>query len=49
MTPICGCSVVNGYAAVFGRAWVIRPMSEDLPALGKPTRPTSAMLLSTSR
>ena len=49
MTPICGWRVVKGYAATFGRALVMRVVSEDLPALGKPTRPTSAMLFSSSR
>ena len=34
--------MVKGYAATFGCARVSRARSEDLPALGSPTRPTSA-------
>src|SRR5580658_2441927 len=49
MTPIWGWSVVKGYAAILGCAFVIALVSEDLPALGNPTRPTSAIDLSTSR
>src|ERR1022692_2057871 len=49
ITPIWGWSVVKGYAAVFGRAFVIALTSDDFPALGNPTRPTSAMDFRTSR
>src|SRR3954470_4577246 len=45
-TPRFGTSVVNGWSAIFGRAADIAEISEDLPADGKPTRPTSATLLS---
>ena len=41
-TPSTGSSVVNGYDATFGAARVRRANSEDLPAFGSPTRPTSA-------
>ena len=41
-TPRFGIFVVNGYGAIFGRAFVNASKSEDLPALGKPTKPTSA-------
>ena len=43
--PSTGSSVVNGYAATFGCARVSRASSDDLPALGSPTRPTSASSL----
>jgi len=46
--PSCGCSVVNGYSATCGVAREIAASSDDLPAFGKPTRPTSATVLSVS-
>src|ERR1044071_3619481 len=49
MTPRIGCSVVNGYAATFGRASEIVRNRVDLPALGYPTSPASAMVLSSNR
>ena len=49
MTPIWGCRVVKGYAAVLGWAFVMAFVSDDFPALGKPTRPTSAIDLRTRR
>ena len=36
IVPSTGSSVVNGYAATFGCARVIRASSEDLPAFGQP-------------
>ena len=48
IVPSTGTNVVNGYAATFGCARVIVASSEDLPALGSPTRPTSASSLSCS-
>ncbi len=49
MTPRFGSSVVNGYAAILGRAAVSAASSVDLPALGRPTRPTSAISRSSRR
>ena len=40
--------VVNGYAAILGCARVSAASSDDLPALGSPTRPMSASSLSES-
>ena len=48
-TPSAGTSVVNGYAATRGRAAEMRRSSVDLPAFGRPTRPTSAISLSEKR
>ena len=47
--PSTGSSVVNGYVAILGRAAEQRESSVLLPALGMPTRPTSAMSLSSRR
>ena len=44
-TPRLGSMVVNGYAAILGCARVSAASSEDLPALGSPTRPMSASSL----
>ena len=44
-TPSTGEIVVNGYSATLGTARVRRASSEDLPAFGIPTRPTSASSL----
>jgi hypothetical protein len=41
--PSCGASVVNGYGAIFGVARVNLCNNVDLPALGNPINPTSAM------
>jgi hypothetical protein len=49
ISPRWGVRVVNGQASTRGVAADRRPTSEDLPAEGKPTRPTSAMSLSSSR
>src|ERR1044071_9273451 len=49
MTPTIGCSVVNGYAATFGRAAEIFRNSVDLPAFGYPTNAASAIVRSSSR
>ena len=49
ITPRFGSSVVNGYAAIFGRAAVRAASSVDFPAFGSPTRPTSAMSRSSRR
>ena len=43
--PSTGESVVNGYSAIFGRAFEIRVSSDDLPALGRPTSAASARSL----
>mmetsp|Transcript_31042 Transcript_31042/g.51461 ORF Transcript_31042/g.51461 Transcript_31042/m.51461 type:complete len:210 (+) Transcript_31042:71-700(+) len=43
--PSCGWIVVNGYAATFGVAREIARSSDDLPAFGNPTSPTSAIIL----
>jgi len=42
-TPKLGVKVVKGYGAILGRAALMRDSNVDLPALGMPTRPTSAM------
>src|SRR5690606_662701 len=47
-TPRLGINVVNGYSAIFGRAADSTEISEDLPAEGKPSRPTSATDFSSS-
>ena len=47
-TPKFGIFVVNGYGAIFGRAFVKAVSKEDFPAFGKPTRPTSAIMLSSN-
>ena len=39
IVPSTGSSVVNGYAATFGCARVMRDSSEDLPAFGQPDEP----------
>src|SRR5581483_11073443 len=43
ITPSSGTSVVKGYAPTLGCAAVSEASSDDLPAFGAPTRPTSAM------
>lgn len=40
--------VVKGYGAISGSARVMAARSDDLPALGRPTRPTSATTRSVS-
>ena len=45
-TPRFGTSVVKWYAAIFGRAFVTLARNVDFPTLGYPTRPTSAIHLS---
>ena len=47
-TPSDGSSVVKWYSATFGRAAETAARSEDLPADGRPTSPTSAIILSSS-
>ena len=47
-TPRFGMIVVKGYGAILGRAFVKKVNSEDFPALGKPTRPASAIIESSS-
>ena len=42
ITPRFGSRVVKGYGAIFGRARVKAASSDDLPAFGRPTSPTSA-------
>jgi hypothetical protein len=49
MTPRCGVRVVNGHASTRGVAADSRRTSDDLPAEGKPTSPTSAMRRSSRR
>jgi hypothetical protein len=49
ITPRCGVRVVNGHASTRGLAADSRPTSEDFPADGNPTSPTSAMSFSSSR
>ena len=39
---------MNGYAAILGKALVRAARSVDFPALGSPTSPTSANILSLS-
>ena len=48
-TPRLGCSVVNGYGAIFGRAADTAARNVDLPALGRPIRPMSAISFSRSQ
>ena len=43
-----GASVVNGYAATFGRAFEMRASRKDLPAFGSPTSAASASSFSRS-
>mmetsp|Transcript_34882 Transcript_34882/g.115606 ORF Transcript_34882/g.115606 Transcript_34882/m.115606 type:complete len:327 (+) Transcript_34882:518-1498(+) len=47
-TPKLGVTVVKAYGAIFGLAFVAAARREDLPALGTPTKPTSASSLSSS-
>ncbi len=49
ITPRWGVRVVKGHASMRGRAAETRAISDDLPADGKPTSPTSAITFSSSR
>ena len=46
--PICGFRVVNGYEATLGLALGTALSNDDLPALGKPISPISAIVLSSA-